>query len=80
MYYVFRDHGLTVVVGISMLWAMPAAAQTVAAPTSTGISATGATLGGNVTSDGGTALTEIGLVYSESSVNADPLIGGTGVS
>ena len=50
------------------------------APTSTGISATGATLGGNVTSDGGTALTEIGLVYSESSVNADPLIGGTGVS
>ncbi len=57
-----------------------AAAPTVTSPTSASITGTTATLGGNVTADGGAAVTERGVVYSLTSVNADPLIGGTGVT
>ncbi len=53
---------------------------TVTTPTSTAVTATTATLGGNVTSDGGSAITERGVVYSVTTTNADPLIGGTGVT
>jgi formylglycine-generating enzyme required for sulfatase activity/sugar lactone lactonase YvrE len=49
-------------------------------PSSTQISATTATLGGNVTSDGGAAITERGVVYSATTTNADPLLDGTGVT
>ncbi len=49
-------------------------------PTSTGISATSATLGGNVTADGGAAITERGVAYSVTGTNGEPLIGGTGVT
>ncbi len=49
-------------------------------PTQTAITATSATLGGNVTSDGGAAITERGVVYAITTTNANPLIGGTGVS
>jgi hypothetical protein len=56
------------------------AAPTVTSPTATNITATGATLGGNVTSDGGAAITERGVVYSATATNADPLIGGEGVT
>ena len=42
--------------------------------------ATSATLGGNVTSDGGAIVTERGVVYSIASTNNDPQIGGTGVT
>jgi sulfatase modifying factor 1 len=55
-------------------------APTVSTPTATSITATGATLGGNVTSDGGAMVTERGVVYSATGTNADPLIGGTGVT
>jgi microcystin-dependent protein len=48
-------------------------------PTSSGITGTGATLGGNVASDGGQAITERGVVYSVTSINTNPQIGGTGV-
>ena len=48
-------------------------------PTITGITSTAATLGGNVVTDGGAAITERGVVYSLTSANADPLIGGSGV-
>jgi formylglycine-generating enzyme required for sulfatase activity len=44
------------------------------------IFATGATLGGNVTSDGGATIIERGVVYSATTANPDPLIGGTGVT
>lgn len=55
-------------------------APTVTTPASTAITATGATLGGNVTGDGGFAITERGVVYSATAVNSDPIIGGTGVT
>jgi len=44
------------------------------------IAATSATLGGNVTADGGGTVTERGVVYALSSVNTNPQIGGTGVT
>ncbi|MEI7912035.1 MAG: NF038122 family metalloprotease [Verrucomicrobiota bacterium] len=50
------------------------------APTSTTITSTGATLGGNVTSGGGESITESGVVYALTSVNSNPQIGGTGVT
>ena len=49
-------------------------------PTSAGITATAATLGGNVSSDGGSPITERGVVYSLTSVNPNPRLGGTGVT
>ncbi len=52
---------------------------TVTTATSSGIIATAALLGGNVTSDGGGAITERGVVYAPTATNADPIIGGTGV-
>jgi uncharacterized delta-60 repeat protein len=52
---------------------------TLADPTVSGITASSATLGGNVTSDGGGAVTERGVVYAPTANNADPRIGGTGV-
>ncbi|HEY2825680.1 MAG TPA: kelch repeat-containing protein, partial [Gemmatimonadales bacterium] len=55
----------------------PAAKPTVTSATKTNITTSGATLGGNVTSDGGATITERGVVYS---TNGTPTIGGTGVS
>lgn len=53
---------------------------TVISPTNTSISSNTATLGGNVTSDGGMTITERGLVYAPTATNADPIIGGFGVT
>ncbi|MCA0350285.1 MAG: lamin tail domain-containing protein, partial [Bacteroidetes bacterium] len=47
--------------------------------TPSSIGTTSATLGGNVTSDGGSAVTGRGIVYAASATNTNPLIGGTGV-
>ncbi len=55
-------------------------APTVNTTTSTSITATSATLGGNVTADGGAPITESGVVYSVTAANANPAIGGTGVT
>jgi hypothetical protein len=52
----------------------------VTSPTSTSITGTGATLGGNVTSDGGQAITERGVVVAINSANPAPQIGGSGVT
>jgi len=49
-----------------------ASAPTVTSPTSASITALGATLGGNVTSDGGATITERGVVYSVTSTNNNP--------
>ena len=49
-------------------------------PTSTSLTSTTATLGGNVTSDGGAIITERGMVYSVMSINSSPSIGETGVT
>ena len=53
---------------------------TVTTPTSASIAATSATLGGNVTSDGGAAITARGIVYAPTATNPNPQIGGTGVT
>ena len=53
---------------------------TVDTPLKTGITSNSAILGGNVASDGGLTITERGVVISLTSVNNDPLIGGTGVT
>ena len=55
-------------------------APTVSTPTSAAVTATTATLGGNVTADGGATITERGVVYAATSTNSDPLIGDTGVT
>jgi hypothetical protein len=55
-------------------------APTITTPTSASVSITTATLGGNVTSDGGDPVTERGIVWSETSLNADPVIGGSNVT
>ena len=56
------------------------AAPTVASPTSADVTTTTATLGGNVTSDGGATVTERGVVYAVTVINSDPQLGGTGVT
>ena len=55
-------------------------APTVTTPTHTSITATTATLGGNVTTDGGATITARGVVYALTSVNATPRLGGSGVT
>lgn len=52
----------------------------VTSPTSADVTASSATLGGNVISDGGSAIMERGIVYSVTTTNADPLIDGSGVT
>lgn len=52
----------------------------VSSPTATSVTDTTATLGGNVTSDGGAAVTERGSVYAPTATNSNPQIGGTGVT
>jgi len=54
-------------------------APSIGASTVAGVTATGANLGGNVTSDGGATVTERGVVYAPTATNVDPLIGGSGV-
>gem|GEM_PF-1577404 len=53
---------------------------TVTTPTATAITGTEATLGGNITSDGGQPLTERGVVFALNSTNSNPQIGGSGVT
>jgi hypothetical protein len=57
-----------------------AALPTVTSPTSAGITTNSATLGGNVSADGGGAISERGVVYAVTATNNNPLIGGTGVT
>jgi hypothetical protein len=58
----------------------PAVAPTVTTPTATGITTNAATLGGNVTDDGGATITARGVVVSVNSTNPNPTIGGAGVT
>ena len=53
---------------------------TVTTTAAASIAANSATLGGNVTADGGATVTERGVVYSLASANTNPQIGGTGVT
>ncbi len=62
------------------VYSPPLAAPTVTSPTSASITPNSATLGGNVTGDGGATITERGVVYSVTGTNNNPAIGGTGVT
>jgi hypothetical protein len=53
---------------------------TITTPTFTSVTDTGATLGGNVTDLGDGTIVERGVVHSAEGTNADPLIGGSGVT
>jgi hypothetical protein len=55
-------------------------APVVTAPTYTSIASTTATLGGNVTSDGGAPIIARGVVYALTSANSNPQLAGTGVT
>jgi len=68
------SHNLALVAGT------PATAPTVAFPTCAALGETSATLGGTVTSDGGSPVTDCGVVYAVTSTNAVPQIGGAGVT
>jgi hypothetical protein len=52
----------------------------ISTPTQASITATTVTLGGNVTGNGGSAVTVRGVVYSATATNPNPVIGGTGVT
>jgi hypothetical protein len=53
---------------------------TVATPTSDALTPSTATLGGDVTDDGSSAITVRGVVYSKTGLNPDPEIGGANVT
>ncbi len=52
----------------------------VTSPTSTSVTSMSATLGGDVTGNGSSTITERGVVYALTSANANPQLGGTGVT
>ncbi len=52
----------------------------ITSPSATNLASTSATLGGTITSDGGYSITGRGVVYALSTVNANPQIGGAGVT
>ena len=54
-------------------------APTITTSSATSVTSYSATLWGNASDDGGAAISSKGLVYSESSVNSNPEIGGVGV-
>ncbi len=52
---------------------------TLATPTAQNITWAAADLGGDVSLDGGAAITERGVVYALAGINVNPVLGGTGV-
>ena len=82
-YYSFNGQAWTdagIRFGVSLTGTIPSVAPTLAAaPISAHVTATTATLGGEVTSDGGAAITERGVVYGPAATSPTPQIGGAGV-
>ena len=58
----------------------PATLPSVTTPSSASVSSSTATLGGNVTNDGGAVLSARGVIYSQTAINSNPQIGGVGVT
>lgn len=58
----------------------PGTLPTITTPTLTSITATSATLGANVSDNGSSPITERGFIYSKTSENSNPIVGGTGVT
>jgi probable HAF family extracellular repeat protein len=78
-YQLVSTNGTSLTNQVQIYVAAPAA-PTVDTPTAASVTATTATLGGNVSSDGGAPITAIGVVYSPTAVNSNPQLGGAGVS
>ena len=66
--------------GASSTFTTAAVAPTVTTAAATSITSSSAVLGGNVTTDGGATVTTRGVVYSVTSTNGTPTIGGMGVT
>ena len=81
--YSFRGYAINAI-GTSYTTAVgtftTAATATIVSPTSANITSTSATLGGNITSDGGAPIVQRGVVFSLSSLNGNPIIGGLNVT
>ena len=81
--YVITDAGIfysTPVSNFTTLEQPPVTLPTVTTPTSSSITHNSAVLGGNVSSDGNSPITERGVVYSVTSTNDNPFIAGAGVT
>ena len=71
------DYSVTLTPGTLTVTGVP---PTVTSPTVTGVGSLTATLGGDVTGTGSGPLVKRGVLYSVSTTNANPAIGGTGVT
>lgn len=60
--------------------ALLSSVATIVTPTVVDVTSATATLGGDVTSDGGAAITERGVVFAKTSDNVNPQLGGVGVT
>lgn len=78
--YATNAYGTTYSTPATFTTEIGAVTPTVVNPSSSIILDTSATLGGEITTDGGDAVTERGIVFSVTTENGDPLIGGTGVT
>lgn len=80
--YVITDQGTFYTAPVSTFTTValpPLTLPTVTTLTSNSVTATTANLGATVISDGGTSITEAGVVYSRTSANDNPFIGGASV-
>jgi hypothetical protein len=78
-YQLVSTNGTSLTNQVQIYVAAPAA-PSVDTPTAVNVTATTATLGGNVSSDGGAPITGIGVVYAPTAVDSAPQIGDVGVS
>ena len=76
----YATNTVTTSYGSDVSFTTPANPPTIITPTATGALSTTITLGGNVTATGGAPLLERGVVYSLTTANASPQIGGSGVT
>jgi hypothetical protein len=65
--------------GVVRAYSIPTA-PTVTTPTLASFTTTSVTLGGNVSSDGGASVSARGVVVSQTAINSNPQLGGTGVT
>ena len=76
----YTDTNSDLLKGLAFVPAASPTAPTVDSPTSANVGISSATLGGAVTSTGSPGAISYGVVYSLTSVNPDPTIGGAGVT
>jgi len=83
VYFVAEDASLNLQaapVKVSVTTQASATAPSISSPTFASITNNSALLGGDVTSDGGSTITARGVVWSQTSLNSDPLLGGANVT